>query len=108
MAARFELDQRGILELLNDGPAVAYVTELAAQGAAAAEQAAPVGRYAPHYRDTIGSTPGEATSDGAKATFYSSSSVWHIVEYGSVNNPPYRPLTRGALAIGVDFKEQSR
>lgn len=108
MAARFELDPRGILELLNDAPARAYVTELAAQGAAATEQAAPFGRSAPHYRDTIGSTPGESTPDGARATFYSGSSVWHIVEYGSVNNPPYRPLTRGALAIGVDFKEQGR
>jgi hypothetical protein len=30
-------------------------------------------------------------------------SFWHLVEYGSINNAPYRPLTRGIRAIGMRF-----
>lgn len=26
---------------------------------------------------------------------------WHIVEFGSVNNPPYAPLRRGMRAAGI-------
>lgn len=28
-------------------------------------------------------------------------SIWHIIEYGSVKNPPYAPMRRGALAAGL-------
>lgn len=108
MATKFEINQGGLLELLNDAAARAFLTETAQRGATATEQAAPIGRYAPHYKDTIGSTPAEPSPEGAKATFFSSSPVWHIVEFGSVNNPPYAPLRRGALAIGVDFRDQGR
>lgn len=30
-------------------------------------------------------------------------SFWHLVEFGSMNNPPYRPLTRGVRATGMRF-----
>lgn len=28
---------------------------------------------------------------------------WHLVEYGSKNNPPYRPMTRGVRAAGLRY-----
>lgn len=28
---------------------------------------------------------------------------WHLVEYGSVNNPPYAPVRRGVLLAGMRF-----
>lgn len=28
---------------------------------------------------------------------------WHLVEYGSVNNPPYAPARRGVIASGLTF-----
>lgn len=30
---------------------------------------------------------------------------WHLVEYGSVHNPPYAPLRRGVLAVGLRLDE---
>lgn len=30
----------------------------------------------------------------ARGEFYPS--IWHIIEYGSIKNPPYAPLRRGA------------
>lgn len=32
----------------------------------------------------------------------------HIVEWGSVNNPPYAPLRRGARAAGLDLKQDQK
>jgi len=26
---------------------------------------------------------------------------WHLIELGSVNNPPYAPMRRGAIAAGL-------
>lgn len=28
---------------------------------------------------------------------------WHIIENGSVNNPPYRPLQRGVERAGLEY-----
>jgi hypothetical protein len=28
---------------------------------------------------------------------------WHLVEYGSVNNPPYAPARRGVVMAGLRF-----
>lgn len=30
--------------------------------------------------------------------------MWHLIEFGSVNNETYAPLRRGILAAGFDFK----
>ena len=44
------------------------------------------------------------TSHGLPAArIITHSSIWHIIEYGSVNNPPYRPFARGADALGFPF-----
>lgn len=32
----------------------------------------------------------------------------HLVEWGSVNNPPYAPLRRGAIAVGLRFVPNPR
>ena len=32
----------------------------------------------------------------------------HIIEFGSVNNPPYAPLRRGARAAGLRLEEQPK
>lgn len=31
--------------------------------------------------------------------------AWHLVEYGSVNNPPYAPIRRGLRAAGLRFDD---
>ena len=32
------------------------------------------------------------------------SAIWHIIEFGSVKNPPYRPLTAAAESAGLRFE----
>lgn len=42
--------------------------------------------------------------DGQTARIVTTSSIWHILEYGSVNNPPYRPLAAGVQAAGLTYE----
>lgn len=42
--------------------------------------------------------------NGQTARIATTSSIWHILEYGSVNNPPYRPLAGGVQAAGLTFE----
>ncbi len=30
--------------------------------------------------------------------------IWHIIEYGSVNNPAYAPLRKGAEGVGLSWQ----
>lgn len=40
----------------------------------------------------------------ATCYFGSFSGTWHLMEYGSAHNPPFRPLTQAAEAIGLDYR----
>lgn len=45
------------------------------------------------------------SADGESVTLGTSDSVGHLVEWGSVNNPPYAPLRRGVRAAGLRLEE---
>ncbi len=30
---------------------------------------------------------------------------WHLIEYGSANNPPYAPVRRSVRAVGLRFED---
>jgi hypothetical protein len=65
---------------------------------AGAQAAAPVrtGRY----RDSL-----ELLDDGEQVALISTSSLWGLIEYGSVNNSPSAPLRRGVEAAGLPFSD---
>jgi hypothetical protein len=44
---------------------------------------------------------GQWSTDGPNIV--TDSSIWHIIEYGSVNNPPYAPIRRGVEAAGLKW-----
>lgn len=33
---------------------------------------------------------------------------WHLIEYGSANNPPHAPLRRGVRSVGLRLDETGR
>jgi len=43
------------------------------------------------------------TIEAGELSVYTTSSFWHIIEYGSVNNSPYAPFRRGVLDTGLRF-----
>lgn len=80
--------------------AVNAAIEVAAHAAEAAKAANPSARVA---AETVFGGP--IDDDGIPAGYFgSTSSIWHIIEYGSINNPPYRPLTSGAERVGLRFE----
>jgi hypothetical protein len=46
--------------------------------------------------------PAQRTQGGS---VYTTSEIWNLIEWGSINNPPYHPLSSAALALGLDFHE---
>ena len=48
-----------------------------------------------YYRRSIGSQPAGDYDGVATAEVTTSDPFWHIIEYGSVDSPAYRPFRRG-------------
>jgi hypothetical protein len=101
----FELNPEAIKELLSSPEAVAALgtaTKVVEQNV---RKAAP--RRTGAYQDSI--TSGVRMEDGMPVGFVGSTSpFWHLVEFGSVNNQPYRPLARGAEASSLDYQSLGR
>lgn len=105
----FELYPDAIIKVLNDTPAVEVLRNLADKAVADARSTGPRARHGgPHTIDLI--TVGEThiTPAGAVVDIDWPSSVWHLIEFGSVNNPPYRPVTRAAQNLGLSVGRPSR
>lgn len=46
-----------------------------------------------------------ATTRGADVYVSNPNPIGHILEFGSVNSPPYSPIRRGVLAAGLQLRE---
>lgn len=57
------------------------------------------------YRRKLDRSPAEPTSNGMTGRVYTSSSLWHLFEFGSIHNPPYRILSRAVTAAGLKFRD---
>jgi hypothetical protein len=107
MGFRFIPDKAGIREVLRDAEVGRFITRKASDAADAARTHAPVGSGvgAGGYEDSIDYTPAKLELDGWRAEVYSDDIAWHLVEFGSINNPPYRPLMRGVRDAGLDYED---
>lgn len=80
------------------------VERLVAGGARAvarnAGRIAPEGGTSRGLAESYKTTPVEETARGVEATAYTTDIAGHLAEWGSVNNPAYAPLRRGAEAAG--------
>lgn len=89
----FTPNPSGLAQILRGAPAKAFLTHVASVGAASVRAAHPVVSGFNVARIGVGQT-----ADGDPAVI-TTSPFWHLVEYGSVNNGPYRPFTRGMQSI---------
>lgn len=55
-------------------------------------------------RRSIGSSASLAGGTPVGRVF-STHPFWHLIEFGSINNPAYRPMTRAARASGLRFED---
>jgi hypothetical protein len=87
------------------GPAVAAeLANLRARAAKETRRVAPTGPTG-MYGDSIVEEPIRRTAGGLATGYGSTDFAAHIVENGSVNNQPYRPLHRGAQAVGLKVED---
>ncbi len=61
------------------------------------------GEYQIYWEDTT-KVRSLRSAGGAAAQITTSDAIWHIIEYGSVNNPPYAPIRRGVIEMGLHWE----
>ena len=100
---RLDVFHSRVDELFQTNEARAFVAGTAVKCAKAANEAAPVGASGDtsHSYEAFGS---EIRDGVATSYFGTRSSIWHIIEFGSVNNPPYRPMTKAVDRVGLKFE----
>lgn len=92
-------------ELLSSDDALALCAAVAEAGAQQGKENTPQGETGFEKKAVV--SGGEQIIDGiASAQFGSVSQTWHITEFGSVHNPAYRPLTRAAQSLGIEFRPE--
>lgn len=96
----FEANAEGIDELLHGDQAVAFLEQVANIYKPEIERVAPLGSGSVKFRDTI-----SVHVQGGEVAVATDDPFWHLLEYGSVNNPPYRPFTAAAENLGLDFHD---
>lgn len=67
----------------------------------AIEAAVPVhtGDYSAHFDLSL-----RVEDHGVETRIVTGEPRWHIIEHGSVNNPPYNPISRGVESVGLRFE----
>lgn len=101
-SVRVEINQAGINAVLTSSQVAAHVTMVAARGAGL------VKARGANRKGEIVSTPARRRGATLQATFGSTSSFWHLEEFGSVNNGPYRSLTNAANSLGLRLEMSGR
>lgn len=89
----YRRDRQGERDLATDPQVLAGMLPFAKQGANVARSEAPRGTGA--YQRSLGAV---RTEQGAAIT--TTDPFWHLIEFGSINNPAYSPLTLAARQIG--------
>lgn len=90
-----EIDLQAATDCLGESDALAAVDDLTQAIAQAAVQNTPTGLTGAAERSI--ETASATIEDGVATGYvYSTDAFWHLIEYGSVNNDVYRPITRAA------------
>lgn len=104
MARRaFTLDRQGVKKLMGSSDMGRGMRDAAAAIADEVKNQAPerTGYYARRVRHRAG----DDYDGSATAEVYSLDEFWHIVEYGSLTSPPYRPMRNGVEKAGARFRD---
>lgn len=62
-------------------------------------------RHTGDYERSLGSNGAHLTVDGWQGEVFSTDPFWHLIEFGSVNNPPYRTLSKAVTSAGLKFTD---
>lgn len=105
MPVIFHIDKDKAMGLLTEPQAVAAVSAAAEACVGYAKDIQP--ELSGESSAAIGMFGTEVIDGVAAAIFGSSSPIWHLMEFGSANNPPFRPLTSAVERAGLTFTPTS-
>lgn len=88
--------------LLRSEGALQFVEQIAELGAENARDIQP--ELTGQESRSIGMLGSEVRDGVAAAYFGSVSPIWHIMEFGSIHNPPFAPLRGAAQRLGLKFE----
>lgn len=102
-----EIIPEGIVELLNSTEALAVLDEAADRIAQAAIRNTRRGtdERGGHMQDAYYLYPAQPGPQGGEAAAANSSPVFHLEEFGSVNQAPQAPFRRAVLDAGYELEE---
>jgi hypothetical protein len=88
-------------EVVHQAQALAVLRQAADDAKEAIDAAVPVvtGSYKAHFDLGL-----KVSAEGDHARIDIGEPRWHIIEHGSVNNPPYAPISKGVEATGMRFQ----
>lgn len=98
----FRLHEAGVDALLHERSVTQHLTKEAEKLVKAVERNAPV--ETGEFRGSIEALPPERTARGVEVTVHSTDFAAHIVEFGSINNPPYAPFRKAARSLGLKLR----
>lgn len=104
MAAKWEVDDKGVAQTLRDPGVAAHLTSLARIAVDKARSAAPVRTGG--YRDSLAVLDVRTEGDQLIGGFGSDSYLWHWVEFGTATNPPHRVLGAAVEAVADKVEHQ--
>lgn len=107
-AARFELNEKGLDALLSSAAAEAFLTRAATGIARDWERLDPRSQPGGHEPPKIEVGAPARDRGVAVVPVYTNDPIWHIIEFGSANNQPYRPATKAAQNSGAKFEDRRR
>lgn len=102
---KFTLDENGLERLLSSPDAERHLTDVAERIAKDWERLDPRSNPGGHEPPKIDVGSPQRDRGVAMVPVSTPDGIWHIIEYGSVNNPPYRPATKAAQNAGVEQKD---
>jgi Bacteriophage HK97-gp10, putative tail-component len=101
-----EISPGGVLAVLQEPQALKALQKVGQTVVTEARRTAPRGAHpGRHFADTIYAGLPDTNSDGAEIEIFTTDPFWHLIEFGSAHNPPYRPLTRAVVELGLEFKD---
>lgn len=100
MGVRVELDLGALQQYLTNNPAVQAALDEATEITKTNIEEGTPKKTGYARRSLIVRRPART-----RRRIYSRDPFWHLIEWGSINNPPYGPMRHGARETGLRFDE---
>lgn len=98
----FRLVPAGIVKIERSPEMAAFINKVAR---AVLESAKATPEVPWWYLRSLGMDPATPGAYPMAAAVYSNDSRWHLFEFGTIYNGPYRPLTRAVTDTGLRFED---